>query len=69
MTKRGETSCWISRVTRVSFEPSRLTTKISQSSFGIAWNAMREPSGDTAIAPMRSRVFLTADAGPPARPP
>ena len=68
VTNRGETSCWISRVTRVSFDPSRLTTKISQSSFGIAWNAMREPSGDTASAPMRSRVFLTADAGPPGGP-
>jgi hypothetical protein len=66
---RGATSCWISRVTRTSSEPSRLMTKISQSSLGIAWNAMRDPSGDTLMVPTRSRVFLTTDAEPPGAPP
>ena len=52
--KRGRMSCWISRVSRVSTLPSRLTTKISQSSFGIIWKVTRLPSRDSAGASIRS---------------
>ena len=39
--------------------PSRLATKISQSSRTICWNAMRDPSDDSAGASSRLTVVLT----------
>ncbi len=60
----GRTSCWTSRVIRVSPVPSRLTVTISQSSRDIIWNAMRDPSLDAAGKSRRSvplRTTVAAD--------
>ena len=49
----------MSRVTRVSPVPSRLTTTISQSSRVIIWNATRLPPGDSGGEVERSGPFRT----------